>query len=222
MTTADATTRTADLTGIAIAHRLMRTDLHRLVPTAERIADGEECGPKRAAALATWVENVCEEIHHHHTAEDDIAWPVIARHAGQAVDLTELSDDHAALDPLLEGLRTTATALRGATDADRPDVARELARRLAALRDEIDEHLEAEETDLFPIIERYVPADKWDEVVAGVQKGGPGLRFMLPRILAVITDDEYAAMRKEAGPVLLALAVVLKPGHRRRERLVFG
>lgn len=222
MTAADAQTRTADLTGITIAHRMMRTDLHRLVPTAERIADGEACGPKRAAALARWVELLCEEIHHHHTAEDDLAWPVIARYAGQAVDLSELSDDHAALDPLLDGLRTTAAALRGASADGRADVARELARRLAALRDEIDEHLEAEERDLFPIIERYVPADRWDEVIAGVQKGGPGLRFMLPRVLAAVTDDEYASMRKEAGPVLVALAAVLKPGHRRRERLVFG
>ncbi|TCK21064.1 hemerythrin domain-containing protein [Pseudonocardia endophytica] len=221
MTTADAT-RTADLTGIAIAHRMMRTDLHRLVPTAERIADGEACDRKRAAALATWVEKLCEEIHHHHTAEDDIAWPVIARHAGQAVDLSELSDDHAALDPLLDGLRTTAKALRGATDLGRADVALSLARRLAALRDEIDEHLDAEETDLFPIIERYVPAEEWDTVIAGVQKGGPGLRFMLPRVLAVVTDEEHAVLSKEGGPVLVALAWLLRPGHRRRERLVFG
>jgi iron-sulfur cluster repair protein YtfE (RIC family) len=222
MTTADAGTRTADLTGITIAHRMMRTDLHRLTPTTERIADGETCSPRRAAALARWVENVCEEIHHHHTAEDELAWPVIARHAGQAVDLTELSDDHAALDPLLDGLRAAAGALRGASAADRRDAARELARRLSALRDEIDEHLEAEEADLFPVIERYVPADEWDTVVAGVQKGGPGLRFMLPRVLAVVTDEEFASMRTEAGPVLLALAAVLRPGHRRRERLVFG
>ena len=101
-------------------------------------------------------------------------------------------------------------------------MARELARRLAALRDEIDEHLEAEESDLFPIIERYVPAEKWDEVIAGVQKGGPSMRFMLPRVLGVVTDEEYESMRKEAGPVLVALGALLKPAHRRRERLVFG
>jgi hypothetical protein len=30
---------------------------------------------------------LCTEVHDHHTAEDEYAWPVIARHAGAAVDL---------------------------------------------------------------------------------------------------------------------------------------
>jgi len=90
------------------------------------------------------------------------------------------------------------------------------------VRDEIDEHLDAEERDLFPVIERHVPAADWDAVVAQVQKSGPGLRFMLPRIAAVTTPQEWAGMRREAGPVVVLMERLLRGGYRRRCALVFG
>lgn len=221
MTIADGT-RTADLLGITMAHRVMRRDLHRLTDAARGIADGAPCPDRRARALDTWLAHLDHEIHGHHTAEDDIAWPVIARHAGHAVDLDELSDDHGRLDPLLAGVREAATALTAAPAAGRAAPTAVLADRLGVLRDEIDEHLDAEERDLFPVIERFVPAQDWDTVVAQVQKSGPGLRFMLPRVVEVLTDDEWATVRREAGPVMGVLARVLRGGYRRRCALVFG
>lgn len=222
MTTA-RDTRTADLVGITLAHRVMRVDLHRLADAARAIADGAPCPDRRARALRTWLEQLEHEIHGHHTAEDDIAWPVIARHAGHAVDLDELSDDHGRLDPLLAAVREAAAAVVAAAQGlARARAAGVLADRLAVVRDEIDEHLDAEERDLFPVIERHVPADDWDAVVAQVQKSGPGLRFMLPRIVAVTTPQEWAGMRREAGPVVVLLERLLRGGYRRRCALVFG
>src|SRR3712207_6695398 len=88
---ATATSTTPDLLGITLADRTMRRDLHRLTAAAEQIADGRPCPPARAAAIGAWVRDLRTEIHHHHTAEDDVARPVIAEHAGAAVDLTALS-----------------------------------------------------------------------------------------------------------------------------------
>ena len=51
---------------------------------------------------------------------------------------------------------------------------------------------------------------------------GAGVRLTLPRLRGVITDAEWPAVRRKAGPVLLVLLAVLMPAHRRRERLVFG
>ncbi|RZT87688.1 hemerythrin HHE cation binding domain-containing protein [Pseudonocardia sediminis] len=211
-----------DLLGMSLAHRMMRTDLRRLTDAAQAIADGDTCGDRRAAALTRWVGTLCDEIHHHHTVEDEIAWPVIARHAGHAVDLSVLTDDHAALDPLLDRVRSAAAAFAQAPVEVRAVPAGELAARLGRVRDEIDEHLDAEEAGLFPVIERYVPRAEWDEVEKRVRNGGPGLRFVLPRIAAVVTDEEWAVIRAEAGIGLVVLAAVLRPGHRRRERIVFG
>jgi len=218
-------TSTPNLMGLCVLHRTMRADLHRLTALTERLADLRTgIGAKRAEALDAWVRGLCAEIHHHHEAEDRIAWPVIERHAGAAADLTGLTEDHAALDPLLADVRAGAAAIVRGPSAELPAQAGALAGRLARLRDTLDEHIEAEERELFPIIERHVPADEWDAVSKGVQKmpGGPSAGFQVPRVLAAATPDELGALREEAGPLLPVMAALLGPAHRRRERLVFG
>lgn len=219
---ATPTAETPDLLGIRLIHRLMRTDLHRLTAVAERLAAGEPCPDRRARALARWVDGLADEIHEHHTAEDAIVWPVITAHAGADVDLAALSDDHSTLDPLLAAARAAAAGLVAARAADRPHAAAALADALRTVRDEIDEHLEAEEASIFPVIERHVPAAAWKRAEDQVSKKGPGLRFTLPRIVDVTTPEELARLRALAGPALVVLLHLLVPGYRRRERLVFG
>jgi iron-sulfur cluster repair protein YtfE (RIC family) len=213
---------TPDLLGIRLIHRLMRTDLHRLTAVAQRLAAGEPCSDRRAAALARWVDGQADEIHEHHTAEDAVVWPVIVTHAGAHLDLAELSGDHDALDPLLAAACTAAADLVAAPTDDRTAAAAKLAAALAVVRDEIDEHLDAEEAAIFPVIERWIPAAEWERVEAQVSKKGPGLRFTLPRIVDVTTPAEFARLRSEAGPALVLLLKLLMPGYRRREKLVFG
>ncbi|MCW0211747.1 MAG: hemerythrin domain-containing protein [Pseudonocardia sp.] len=214
-----------DLTGLRLLHRVMRGDLHRLTALAEQLAHLRAgISEKRAKAIDRWVAGLCAEIHHHHDAEDAVAWPVITRHAGAAVDLTGLSDDHAALDPLLDDLRAASRALVAAWPDELPMHAERLATSLRRLRDELDEHIVAEESEIFPVIEEYVPADTWAEVTKGVRKrkGGPSPTFQVPRIEAAATPAEMASLRAEAGPVLMMLLAAMRPGHRRREALVFG
>lgn len=223
MSTATATT--PDLLGLRLLHRAMRAELHRTTAMAEQLADVRTgCTPKRARAIDRWVRDLCAEIHHHHTAEDLDAWPVIEARAGAAVDLTELSDDHAALDPLLDRLRAASAALASGRPEEQPALASELATALRVIRDELDEHIDTEERDVFPVIERYVPADDWKAVQAAVQKrkGGPGFAFQVPRIAAAATPAELEAMRALAGPVLVALLTIIGPSYRRRVRLVFA
>jgi hemerythrin-like domain-containing protein len=216
--TAPATT--PDLLGMRLAHRIMRGDLHRLTATAERLAAGEPCDARRAKALTGWVATLADEIHHHHTVEDELTWPLIERSAGTTVDLTVLSDDHRALDPLLDDLRRAAA---GFLDAPvYPQRVAVLADALARVRDELDEHIENEEAELFPVIERYVAAANWQEMEKAIRKGGPPMGFVLPRIAEVATPDELATIKGEAGPVLTLLLAMLRPRHARRVRLVFG
>ncbi|MCW0213490.1 MAG: hemerythrin domain-containing protein [Pseudonocardia sp.] len=212
-----------DLLGITLAHRMMRTDLHRLTDVAERIASGAcGCTDRRAAAIAAWIGTLCDEIHHHHTSEDEIAWPVITRYASGCVDLAVLTDDHHALDPLLDEVRSAVQRLTSARTGARGPAAGELAARLARVRDEIDEHLDAEESGLFPVIERYVPAAEWKRIEEEVRRNGPGAQFVLPRMADVASPAEWAHMRAVAGPVPAVLARLMRPGHRHRERLVFA
>jgi hemerythrin-like domain-containing protein len=202
--------------GLLLAHRAMLRDLDRLAELSARLT-GTAVNRKRAAAIAAYIDDFCTSIHHHHGAEDEVLWPVLERSAGAHVDLTELSDDHAVLDPKLARIRAGARQLR-----DRQRVTPELAADLADLRDTLHEHIADEERTIVPLIKQYVSDEDWNQVEATIRKRGAKMTFEVPRILAVCTEAELAEARKEGGLPLAVMIKVLPVPFRRRERLVFS
>lgn len=209
-----------DLLGIALAHRAMLADLLRLGDLAAAVRDRDViCTPGRARAISRYVELLCECIHHHHTTEDAVLWPVIQASVGDHVDLSELIDDHAALDPRLEQLRARAAAFRLSMGDRR--IAGLMAIELAELADLLTEHINDEEMAVFPLITEHVSVADW-AAVEKAARDGSRMSFDGPRSMRVMTDDERAALTQHTGigqRVLLAGLLVL---HRRRERAVFG
>lgn len=206
-----------NLLGIRITHRAMRADIRRLARLMDEITAGDDRpDAARLAAIATFATKLCDGICHHHQAEDNVLWPVLMRSAGAEVDLSDLSDDHAQLDPLLEEVCWSATRL-----GKDPEAARRMAKALGTLADLLDEHIEEEERLLFPIIDKYVSEQDWETVENEVRKGGD-LAFDLPRIGQYARPEEMAELRRVAGPVLALLLTVLSRGHRRRQKLIFG
>lgn len=202
--------------GLLLAHRAMLRDLDRLATLTADLA-GRGLDRKRAAAIADYLTDFCDSIHHHHSAEDDVLWPVLERDAGPHVDLSELTDDHAVLDPKLARIRAGAAALKSGGS-----VAPELAADMADLRDTLHEHIADEERTIIPLIKKYVSDADWNRVEATIRKRGAKMSFEVPRILAVSTEAELAEARKEGG-IPVALMIKLMPlGFRRRERRVFS
>jgi hemerythrin-like domain-containing protein len=209
---------TAEPTGLLLAHRAMLRDLDRLGElTARLVRRGTRLDPKRATAIAAYLDDLCDSIHHHHAAEDDVLWPVLERSAGAHVDLTELTDDHAVLDPKLHRIRAGAQALRA-----EGVVSAALADDLADLRDTLHEHIADEEKTIVPLIKRYVSDADWQRVEATIRRRGAKMSFEVPRILAVVSDAELAELKAEGGIGVAVMLKLLPPAYRRRERLVFG
>ncbi len=205
-------------TGLLLAHRAMLRDLDRLGELTGRLAGSRAVlDRRRAAAIADYLDDLCDSIHHHHSAEDDVLWPVLERSAGAHVDLTELTDDHAVLEPKLRRVRAGAASLR--TTGTVPAA---LAADTADLRDTLHEHIGDEERTIVPLIKRYVSDADWNAVEAAIRKRGAKMSFEAPRVLAVATDEEMAGIRAEGGLPVAVLLKVLPPAFRRRERRVFG
>ena len=207
-----------DLLGLRLGHRVMCRDARRLADlTAAWAAGTTTMTAARGRALVSWTDRLATEIHQHHTAEDDILWPVLVRRAGAAVDLTALSDDHAALDPVLTELRgATRDAVAGRGE---PAVASAAHRALA---EQLVEHIDEEERDLFPVIYAHVPLAEWKAVEKGVRERGGDMFFVLPRLASVCTDEEFARLRAEAGPVLMVLLWFARRRLHRDAQLLFG
>ncbi|MFC4145124.1 hemerythrin domain-containing protein [Micromonospora mangrovi] len=217
-----------NLLGFRVNHRTMRADTRRLAELLDRVAAGGiTYDRRRATALRTYLRLLCTGIHHHHQTEDDVLWPVLERSAGAAVDLRNLSADHAALDPVLDEVRAGADELvavlaSAAADQGRArTVAARLAAGLTRLSDLLDAHIEEEERLLFPVIRRYVSVADWTTVERAVRRGG-SIRFELPRLERYAEPAEMDELRAIAGPVLRLLLAAMRPGFRRREAVVFG
>ncbi|MER7128013.1 hemerythrin domain-containing protein [Streptosporangium saharense] len=207
---------TPELLGFQITHRVMRGEARRLaVLAAELTEGGQSADATRAAAIGAYVTKLCAYIHHHHVSEDEVLWPVLERSAGAEVDLRDLSDDHSELDPLLAEISGQAKVFVSTGDAAR------LAALLTRLADMLDEHIEEEERLLFPIIRKYVSVADWEKVEKAVRKGGD-VRTELPRIEEYARPEELVRLRKMAGPALTVMLSLLRGGHRRRKRLVYG
>jgi hemerythrin-like domain-containing protein len=205
-------------TGLLLAHRAMLRDLDRLGELTGRLAGRRTAlDRRRAAAIADYLDDLCDSIHHHHSAEDEVLWPVLERSAGAHVDLTELTDDHAVLEPKLRRVRAGAAALR----ADGVATAA-LAADMADLRDTLHEHIGDEEKTIVPLIRRYVSVADWAAVESAIRKRGAKMSFEAPRIMAVATEAELAGIRAEGGLPVAVMLKLLPPAFRRRERRVFG
>src|SRR3984957_11524290 len=90
----------ADLTIMLAAHDAFRRDLTRLARTAGAANDP----PRRAAVQAGW-ELFKRELHLHHTAEDELIWPVLRprlAHSPSALSVLDAMEaGHELIDPLL-------------------------------------------------------------------------------------------------------------------------
>lgn len=209
-----------DLLGITLAHRAMLADLLRLADLAVAVRDRDViCTPGRARAISRYVEWLCDSIHHHHTTEDTVLWPVIQASVGTHVDLSELIDDHAALDPRLDQLRARAAAFRLSMGDRR--IAGVMALELAELSALLTEHINDEELEVFPLITEHVSVADWESVERAARDGSR-MSFDGPRSLAAMTDEERSTLAQHTGIGLRVLLSVLRLVHRRRERAVFG
>lgn len=213
MTTTQKTqkiTSDADLLGIRLAHRAMRRDASRLVALCTGLGDGTESpDAKQVAAISEYVHLFADSIHHHHTTEDDVLWPKVVASVGPHIDLSDLTEDHEALDPLLDELRAAADGL--------PDSLPRLTAALVQLKYELDEHIEDEERTIFPLITEHLPLAEWEAVENAARTGGK-VDFELPRAFDVLTPEELVRLKKEGGMMLRVMIPFLRRKYRRRER----
>ena len=130
-----------DHTGMYVMHHAFRRDLAAFAAAAE--ATPETATSTWEALVARW-ERFAAMLHHHHTAEDDLYWPVLLAAVevrGTAEDRTEvraMSEEHAEMDPLLTAC---AEAFRAMADHPCDTHRRALEIRVAGLREVLDAHL---------------------------------------------------------------------------------
>jgi hypothetical protein len=142
----------ADLTIMLAAHDAFRRDLTRLARTASAANLSD---PARRQSVAAGWDLFKRELHLHHTAEDELIWPVLRprlAHSEAALSvLAAMEAEHEQIDPLLAAV----DAQFAATGSDR------LADVIDALTSSLTAHLGHEERDGLPLIGVALTAAEW-------------------------------------------------------------
>jgi iron-sulfur cluster repair protein YtfE (RIC family) len=155
----------ADLTIMIAAHDAFRRDLTRLARAA---ASADLSDPARHRSVAAGWEMFKRELHMHHTAEDEIIWPVLRprlAHSEMALSVLDaMEEEHGRIDPLLAAVDAAFQGASGATAAgatdDWPGEGR-LADVIDVLVSTLTGHLGHEERDGLPLIGVALTTAEW-------------------------------------------------------------
>ena len=204
-----------DLTRYRHLHLAMRVADDRLVGGIEALAEGDR---DRAAALHQWFAGYAGELRAHHQIEDHIIFPALAdRVPAYAEYSSTLADDHEHLDDVITRLGSSLAALTDRVDGWRHE--REAAVALATeLRDLLVDHLDVEDNDVLPMIERHFTAAEYELLDEAAMKHMKlrQMRFTLPWWMATV-PPEVAAHELAVAPLMLK--VIWYAARRRYARL---
>jgi iron-sulfur cluster repair protein YtfE (RIC family) len=131
---------------------LSREHRHELAQ-ARRLLRAAGAEPEQRLALASaYIDAFFAETVEHFRREEEILFPLYARHAGSTPVLERILREHMELHGLVRALRAEAAA---------GDIPPEALRRL---NDLLHDHVRMEERELFEEIERIVPAAELEEL----------------------------------------------------------
>lgn len=178
---------------------------------------------ERAQVVAAHIAFVSTILHHHHHGEDVDVWPLLMEHCpaecAPLVEQMEAQHEEVARigRDIDEGLRDWA----GAAGRPREALATTLVRLIPVLR----EHLADEEKHVVPLMERYITAVEWNEIVekeaAGVDPSTMALGFGMQMYEG---DPEVvdAAIANMPEPVCLVIREVAGQAYAEHSRRVHG
>lgn len=186
----NSASETADTRDVVLLHDAFRREF-RLLPGLVRETG---CGQvARAATVTEHLQLITGFLHHHHTGEDRLLWPVLLDRAdakfAPTVLLMEAQHERVAEQlELVEGLSTAFAATAG------PEEQSALAAACDLLYVLLDEHLSAEENRVLPLAERYISKQEW------ITMGEEGLGTLPKRQLPIA----FGMMSYQGDPEVLA------------------
>jgi hemerythrin-like domain-containing protein len=201
---------TPDTTTYYLVHRALRRSARRL---AAATAAFDRQDPRRTRALVRWCQGFLEELHCHHTVEDEAMFPALVVRVPGADRLIRRTDaDHAAMDEIVARMEAGLAVVRtgGAADA--------LHAGASDLADLLDEHLAFEDAEVVPLFEQHFTAEEYrrlDEAAMEILGVSKQALFTVPFVLSEATPDELASLW-DAAPLPFRIIEVMCRGRYRR------
>ena len=212
-----------DMTGMYLAHHAFRRDLRRFAAAARNTPVDDAAAWQTLAARWTAFSTI---LHHHHTVEDEAIWPpLLARVAAAGDDrdretLEAMEAEHELIDPQLAACAEGFTAMASAPSSVTKD---KLAADVAATRDSLAQHLEHEETEALPLVQRHLTAEEWEhaEKRAGSGVSLRQMAFLVPWMAEELDRATIQRVLATAGAPMRVLLALSRGRFAKVERVAF-
>ena len=193
----DQTLSRPDTHDMHVVHRVFRREA-ALMPRLVRSVRPGDTG--RARLITAHCRDYMLGLHHHHTAEDTLIWPLLLARVDLEAELVlRMEEQHARVATgLTEVERLLAPWAASAAPADGEVLAAALERHRAALV----EHLTDEEDHLLPLIERHLTVAEYAKLGEnfGAETPRDKLLFFLGALLEEATPEEAAELLGKVPP----------------------
>jgi iron-sulfur cluster repair protein YtfE (RIC family) len=214
------TTARTDTHDMFVVHRVFRREF----PLAPKLIRGVRPGDtKRARVVAGHLRDIYLGLHHHHTAEDELLWPLLLARIDLDADKVLLMEaQHQRVDALLSQAAELLPGWESTAAAEPRD---KLADVYDALWPVLLEHLVAEETEVLPLVAEHVTQEEWNRLGGRFERETPKNKLMLflGALLEEATPAETATMlAKLPGPARLIWHLVGRRAYTRRVRTLRG
>lgn len=201
-----------------VIHAAVRRDLRRLEDALNGVSEGDQ---QRAHDLARAWKHLADQLHHHHTQEDDLLFPAAVHLLGDRALVESLEAEH-------EGMVAALAEIDGAMSAYAVSGslldAREAAERVRAGAEVVDRHFAHEEADFEPLVQPYAQSPEWLAAMKQVRRLSPRAAGWF---LAWLEDGADADARAQLaadvpGPVRLVFGRAFGRGYHRSIARVWG
>ena len=149
-------------------------------------------------------------LHHHHQGEDAWLWPVLIERAepDEKQLLVAMENEHAEIDPALEGC---VSGLRRLAETADGDARAALIVRMTATKEAIFRHLAHEETETMALLQRVLSPEEWQEMDDKFKRSFTPrqLTWAVPWIVAELPDEVRQGMFAQPGAAPLKLVNLL-------------
>ncbi len=213
-------TELVDAHEMVVVHRVFRRELRLLseLILAAPVGDGV-----RAAVLANHLADVTGALHHHHTAEDTLLWPVLLSRIGANPLIARMQDQHERLAGLLERIETLNRKWRDTADAT---IGHELSGVLRQLSAALTEHMDDEEREILPLVSRHVTLAEWNALTEYgrrvIPKNSKDFVFVGLILEEASEAESLAFLRQMPAPIRWAWHLVGQRIHRRAVARIRG
>lgn len=198
-----------------LIHRIFRQGLREV---RRLVAEVPPMATARSRAVDAHLGFLLDGLHHHHTGEDEMVWPVLNERLGaQAHLVARMEPQHRRIDE--EVTRVRDASARWA-EQPVPELATALTTALRTLLEVLEKHLDEEERVVVPLIDAHLSATEWGDMGRRIfERFAPRERpIAMGQLLEVASDEEARLMFSDLPLLVRALWAVA--GRRQYRRYI--